>query len=597
MYPSGCKGKNSFFIADDLKRHYQVAHGGIDGSGETVSLTSVQPVVPDNIIDGLLPAIRTSHQAARLETTSSQVIDPQLDIDSILDSASAPANPSVATASAIISPTPNQITRHQLELTSSFQSADSHQTSIGSLRNEASHQSTLQMIEMETVDSRSKRSMSANAQDPAYIAWSHDIIESTIKNLGITRDSAEAYVRTFGGMILDRDKIAFDVPAKDPQSISGEQAGNLVEYSHTSMMTPRGVSCARPQYNQSLSYSTGSSISRVRPRQFAQPPATSTAKHQGSGKDRSKTQTENSARTNEYFLPGDGIDREIITAKICRYLGNEATIRPGSFEDPQTRQIHKGYFITAYGKLTTAMIADLKADSERWMLEKEAIDLNGQPSSGSSGLPVSGQNDELSPGGVTSEVAEASSYMFLSGADMMVDSRYAAQARQYYYAPAPAGVINEFLPGANMLPPVVPRPSSVACPNDTTPISLSAHLWWHAGYRVQQINRELSHTLLWKWRYLGGPFPPNDESICQAIANSQADKLLGVLVLSDELPSKNLTSQRDPTTKTLKAIMTISSVVKVIKSTLNFKVGAFVWTMFCEALEAVGQSLCVITTG
>jgi hypothetical protein len=39
-----------------------------------------------------------------------------------------------------------------------------------------------------------------------------------------------------------------------------------------------------------------------------------------------------SARTNEYFVPKDGIDREVITADICRYLGNDALVRPGNYE-------------------------------------------------------------------------------------------------------------------------------------------------------------------------------------------------------------------------------------------------------------------------
>jgi hypothetical protein len=35
-------------------------------------------------------------------------------------------------------------------------------------------------------------------------------------------------------------------------------------------------------------------------------------------------------RQNEYFVPRDGIDREVITADICRYLGNDALVRPGT---------------------------------------------------------------------------------------------------------------------------------------------------------------------------------------------------------------------------------------------------------------------------
>ena len=35
---------------------------------------------------------------------------------------------------------------------------------------------------------------------------------------------------------------------------------------------------------------------------------------------------------NEYFVPKDGIDREVITADICRYLGDDALVRPGAYE-------------------------------------------------------------------------------------------------------------------------------------------------------------------------------------------------------------------------------------------------------------------------
>lgn len=38
------------------------------------------------------------------------------------------------------------------------------------------------------------------------------------------------------------------------------------------------------------------------------------------------------SRTHEYFVPKDGIDREVITADICRYLGNDALVRPGDYE-------------------------------------------------------------------------------------------------------------------------------------------------------------------------------------------------------------------------------------------------------------------------
>jgi len=48
-------------------------------------------------------------------------------------------------------------------------------------------------------------------------------------------------------------------------------------------------------------------------------------------------------RTNEYFVPKDGIDREVITADICRYLGNDALVRPGKYE--VGHQIHHHYIL------------------------------------------------------------------------------------------------------------------------------------------------------------------------------------------------------------------------------------------------------------
>lgn len=91
-----------------------------------------------------------------------------------------------------------------------------------------------------------------------------------------------------------------------------------------------------------------------------------------SGRDRDRRAAA-SARTNEYFVPKDGIDREVITADICRYLGNDALVRPGVYESRQ------GYYINAYRNLTSEMIADLKADSLRWENERRLSATRGQP--------------------------------------------------------------------------------------------------------------------------------------------------------------------------------------------------------------------------
>ena len=50
------------------------------------------------------------------------------------------------------------------------------------------------------------------------------------------------------------------------------------------------------------------------------------------GRDKDRRAQEASARMNEYFVPKSGIDREVISADICRYLGNDAMVRPGAYE-------------------------------------------------------------------------------------------------------------------------------------------------------------------------------------------------------------------------------------------------------------------------
>lgn len=70
----------------------------------------------------------------------------------------------------------------------------------------------------------------------------------------------------------------------------------------------------------------------------------------------------------QWFINGEGIDRHVISADIQRYLGNDATVRPGvgsgEFQGVQ------GYWIKAYRNLTSAMISDLRADSARWRQER-----------------------------------------------------------------------------------------------------------------------------------------------------------------------------------------------------------------------------------
>ncbi|KAL9086825.1 MAG: hypothetical protein Q9165_006972 [Trypethelium subeluteriae] len=69
----------------------------------------------------------------------------------------------------------------------------------------------------------------------------------------------------------------------------------------------------------------------------------------------------------QWFQPGDGIAREVITADIQRYLGRDATVRPGVGTGEYSGV--DGYWIKAYRNLTSEMVADLQLDSRRWLQE------------------------------------------------------------------------------------------------------------------------------------------------------------------------------------------------------------------------------------
>ncbi|KAK0345354.1 hypothetical protein LTR94_011041 [Friedmanniomyces endolithicus] len=69
----------------------------------------------------------------------------------------------------------------------------------------------------------------------------------------------------------------------------------------------------------------------------------------------------------EWFQPKDGIDREVISANIQRYLGPDATVRPG--RGTGNDEGVDGYWIRAYRTLTNPMVLDLQQDSRRWTQE------------------------------------------------------------------------------------------------------------------------------------------------------------------------------------------------------------------------------------
>jgi hypothetical protein len=80
--------------------------------------------------------------------------------------------------------------------------------------------------------------------------------------------------------------------------------------------------------------------------------------------------------TNDYFLPGEDISREVITADICRYLGPDALVRPYRHADVSRsnsfdlamlslKQGRVGYLITAYRALTSVSRATKRAITYR----------------------------------------------------------------------------------------------------------------------------------------------------------------------------------------------------------------------------------------
>lgn len=76
----------------------------------------------------------------------------------------------------------------------------------------------------------------------------------------------------------------------------------------------------------------------------------------------------------EYWCPGDGIEREVLQHEICKFLGQDATCRPG--QDSRGRP---GFWVRAYRPFTTAMEQTLREESERWLRVQERRRRHGEP--------------------------------------------------------------------------------------------------------------------------------------------------------------------------------------------------------------------------
>ncbi|KAL8653127.1 MAG: hypothetical protein Q9210_002281 [Variospora velana] len=81
------------------------------------------------------------------------------------------------------------------------------------------------------------------------------------------------------------------------------------------------------------------------------------------------------AALNEFFVDGEGINREVLQRELCKYLGADALSRVGTYNG------QKGYIVTAVRPFTSKMIEDLKILSQDY--EREKRDMNSRGYRGS----------------------------------------------------------------------------------------------------------------------------------------------------------------------------------------------------------------------
>lgn len=75
------------------------------------------------------------------------------------------------------------------------------------------------------------------------------------------------------------------------------------------------------------------------------------------------------SRLSGFFIPGHGISWDVISKDINSYLGYDASVRPGTYDNLHGDLV-QGYWITAYRNLTQAMLEDLRSDSAKWEEER-----------------------------------------------------------------------------------------------------------------------------------------------------------------------------------------------------------------------------------
>ncbi|MCJ1405085.1 hypothetical protein MMC11_008311 [Xylographa trunciseda] len=79
---------------------------------------------------------------------------------------------------------------------------------------------------------------------------------------------------------------------------------------------------------------------------------------------------------NEYFVDGQGISRAVLQMDICKYLGPEATSRPGTYHVRSTIE-KPGFFVKAVRAFTPEQLDDLRASSRLYSSEAREIRSRG----------------------------------------------------------------------------------------------------------------------------------------------------------------------------------------------------------------------------
>ncbi|KAI4182238.1 MAG: hypothetical protein L6R41_006099 [Letrouitia leprolyta] len=92
------------------------------------------------------------------------------------------------------------------------------------------------------------------------------------------------------------------------------------------------------------------------------------------------------APLNEFFVDGEGIHREVMQREICKYLGQDALSRPGTYNGK------KGFFVTALRPFTSKMVEDLQILSQKYERERREASSRGYR-----GSPVQASSPAASP--------------------------------------------------------------------------------------------------------------------------------------------------------------------------------------------------------